>query len=99
MKMNDNMFFLAQEIFIRAWVKTDLQGDIPTLATVSIRAAHEFCGVWDRVNVILEGESQKAVNTSTEIALANSEPEDSEPEEEKPPGYKRPAAKRKRLKK
>jgi hypothetical protein len=97
--MNDHMFFLSQEIFLRAYVRSDLKGDVPELACVAIKAAHDFCSNWDRVQEILEGESQKAVEASTAIVAAESEPDDSEPEEEKPPGYKRPAAKRKRLKK
>lgn len=90
MKLNDETFYLAQEIFARMASDSGLKGDLPELAAASINASHTFLGLWSTTQDVLEKESQKALATSTAIAKETSQP-----------GSKsqRPAVKQKRNKK
>ena len=85
MKLNDETFYLSQEIFARQASDSGLKGDLPELAAASINAAHTFMGLWSTTQDVLEAESQKAVAASTAIAATK-------------PGFKRPAVKQKRKK-
>lgn len=82
------MFYLSQEIFARQATQVGLKGDLPELAAASINAAHQFMGLWDTTQKVLEAETQKAVAASTAIAKQTTKP-----------GFKRPAMKQKRKKK
>jgi hypothetical protein len=89
-KLNDETFYLAQEIFARRCTEAGVSQDLPELAAVAINAAHQFMGMWSTTQDVLEAESQKAVAASTAIAQ--------ETTKTTKPGFKRPAVKQKRKK-
>jgi hypothetical protein len=84
-KLNDETFYLAQEIFARRCTEAGVSQDLPELAALAINAAHQFMGMWSTTQEVLEAESQKAVAASTAIAKET-------------PGFKRKSIKQKRKK-